>query len=119
MPGKMTTAERVIQIHNELVGMDGRSGIVGEMRDAKKSRTVLHGKQDEAETQLQDIQTQLSTTIVTKDDCKATREKIETKDRVDEQWTWQKKAIVMTIRYGGIAAVTGVAGFLINLARAQ
>lgn len=99
------TDDLVVQIHTELVGMDGRSGIVGEMRDAKKSRTILHTKADEQEAQLVQIQTKLDTTVVTKKECKETREKIEVKKDEEKKWNWKKRMGYFTLQIalaGGI-----------------
>ena len=119
MQGELTNKERLVQIHTALVGMDGLSGMVGDLGDAKDSRKAMHTKQDEMEKQLQAVQTRLETQVMTKNACGEQRKEDEEAATKDEQWTWQKKVWVNTIRFGGIAAVTAVAGFLLSLARGR
>ena len=89
MPNGLTETQMVERMYTEMIGLDGRSGIVKDIEDGKQSRKVMHDKID---------------TLVTKTDCKKIRSSTVSSKR--NRWLIIKDILLIVVGpAGGAGAI--------------
>ena len=113
MANGLTSDQMTERMYTEMVGIDGQSGLKRDILDLKQ--TVKDGADDakESRKKIHEKIELVEATSMTKEACNNIRDEEERR----EQWGWKKKATVMTLRYGGIAAVVAIASFAIQYFR--
>lgn len=88
MPNGLTETQMVERMYTEMIGLDGRSGIVKDIEDGKQSRKTIHDKID---------------TLVTKTDCKKIRSSTVSNKR--NRWLVIKDILLIVVGPAGGAGI--------------
>ena len=114
MPEKPSTREMVMQIHNELVGINGRGGIVDAVREGKTSRQKIHEKIDVLDGRMGGVEYNIENKLMTKDECTATRKAAIESNKEEKQWSWKKRMGYFTLQVAVMSLLVGLLTFLLD-----